>query len=157
MNGKPTVIVAPNESPNVIFMSGIFDETMQLLAEAHEYFHAFGKDDQARIEPNLRSLYACEMSRITLRLSSIMAWLMVQRSVFSGKIPKEDLPLYNLDFQDICSVDNRVLHGVLPSYVCFLLDRSLELYERVLRLDDQIKRPLGEIPPPPPHAPSPHS
>lgn len=135
----PRVIASP-QAPNVIFMSGIFDETMQLLSEAHEYFQTFGQDDQSRIDANLRMLYSCEMSRITLRLSSIMAWIMVQRSVFSGKIPEEDLPRYGLDFQDICRVDNRVLHGVLPSYVCFLLDRSLELYERVLRLDEQTKR-----------------
>lgn len=128
------------QTPNVVFMSGVFNETMQLLAEAHEYFHMFGKDDQEHIEADLRSLYSCEMSRITLRLSSIMAWLMVQRAIFTGKIPVEEAHRYTLDFQDICRVDNRVLHGVLPSYVCFLLDRSLELYERVLRLDDQTKR-----------------
>jgi len=140
MQQKPPHITADKETPHVIFMSGVFDETMQLLAEAHEYFHLFGKDDQERIEENLRSLYACEMSRITLRLSSVMAWLMVQRAVFSGKIPGEEVHRYGLDFQDICRVDNRVLHGVLPSYVCFLLDRTLELYERVLRLDGQIKK-----------------
>lgn len=126
-------------APNVVFMSGVFDETMTLLAEAHEYFHLHGKDDQEHIESNLRSLYACEMSRITLRLSSIMAWLMVQRAVFNGKIPADEAQRYGLDFQDICRVDNRMLHGVLPSYVCFLLDRSFELYERVLRLDGQIR------------------
>lgn len=131
---------SPPQTPNVVFMSGVFNETMQLLAEAHEYFHLFGKDDQEHIEADLRSLYSCEMSRITLRLSSIMAWLMVQRAIFSGKIPSDEAHRYTLDFQDICRVDNRVLHGVLPSYVCFLLDRSLELYERVLRLDDQTKR-----------------
>jgi regulator of CtrA degradation len=80
------------------------------------------------------------MSRITLRLSSIMAWLMVQRAVFTGKIMAEDAASqYGLDFKEVCLVDNRMLHGVLPSYVCYLLDRSLELYERVYRLDGQVK------------------
>jgi regulator of CtrA degradation len=140
MAPKTTHTTPDKDAPHVIFMTGVFNETMQLLAEAHEYFHAFGKDDQERIEENLRTLYSCEMSRITLRLSSVMAWLMVQRAVFSGKIPQEEATRYGLDFQDICRVDNRVLHGVLPSYVCFLLDRTLELYERVLRLDSQIKK-----------------
>jgi regulator of CtrA degradation len=140
MSQKTTHITPDKNAPHVIFMTGVFNETMQLLAEAHEYFHMFGKDDQERIEENLRTLYSCEMSRITLRLSSVMAWLMVQRAVFSGKIPSEEAGRYGLDFQDICRVDNRVLHGVLPSYVCFLLDRTLELYERVLRLDGQIKK-----------------
>jgi regulator of CtrA degradation len=114
---------------------------MQLLSDAHEYFYRFGDDDQSRIDPNLRTLYSCEMSRITLRLSSIMAWIMAQRAVFTGKIPVEEAAdRYGLDFQDVCCVDNRMLHGVLPSYVCYLLDRSLELYERVLRLDGQMKQ-----------------
>lgn len=128
---------------NVMFMPGVFNEAMQLLTDAHEYFHQFGDDDQSRIDTQLKSLYSCEMSRITLRLSAIMAWVMVQRAVFTGKIdPGEAATRYGLDFQDICMVDNRVLHGVLPSYVCFLLDRSLELYERVLRLDEQMKKSL---------------
>jgi regulator of CtrA degradation len=126
---------------NVLFMPGVFNETMQLLNDAHEYFFLFGDDDQNRIDAQLRSLYTCEMSRITLRLSSIMSWIMVQRAVFTGKIAREEAAArYNLDFQHICMVDNRMLHGVLPSYVCYLLDRSLELYERVVRLDDQFRQ-----------------
>ncbi|MDE3015604.1 MAG: DUF1465 family protein [Pseudomonadota bacterium] len=124
---------------NVLFMPSVFNETMQLLVDAHDYFQRFGNDDQSRIEPQLKALYSCEMSRITLRLSSIMAWIMVQRAVFSGKIPPTDAARqYHLDFADVCTVDNRVLHGILPSYVCYLLDRSRELYERVMRLDGQV-------------------
>ena len=134
-------VYTTSQAPNVLFMPGVFNETMQLLADAHEYFYRFGDDDQSRIEPNLRTLYSCEMSRITLRLSSIMAWIMAQRAVFTGKIPAQEAAhRYGLDFQDVCRVDNRMLHGVLPSYVCYLLDRSLELYERVLRLDGQMKQ-----------------
>ena len=130
-----------NGAKNVVFMPSVFNETMQLLTEAHEYFHQHGQDDQARIEGELKSLYSCEMSRITLRLSSIMAWLMIQRAVFSGQLDAQDAALkYSLDFQETCRVDNHVLHGVLPSYVCFLLDRTYELYERVFRLDEQIKQ-----------------
>ena len=116
-------IQTDTRAPNVVFMPGVFNETMQLLTEAHEYFHLFGQDDQSRIESSLKPLYSCEMSRITLRLSSVMAWIMVQRAVFSGKIHADEAAeRYGLDFRDICLVDNRVLHGVLPSYVCLLLD-----------------------------------
>ena len=78
----------------------------------------FGEDDQKRISSEMKTLYSCEMSRITLRLSSIMAWIMVQRAVFSGKMQTAAVERYGLEFQDVCLVDNRVLHGVLPSYVC---------------------------------------
>ena len=141
MSDKRTDIYTDTSAPNVVFMPGIFNETMQLLNDAHEYFFLFGDDDQKRIAPDLKTLYSCEMSRITLRLSSIMAWIMVQRAVFSNKIPAEEAAdRYGLDFQDVCMVDNRMLHGVLPSYLCYLLDSSYELYERVYRLDGQIKQ-----------------
>lgn len=140
MGSMHSSVVTDSNAPNVLFMPGVFNETMQLLTDAHEYFYLFGEDDQKRISPDLKTLYSCEMSRITLRLSSIMAWIMVQRAVVTGKILAEDAAdRYGLDFQDVCMVDNRMLHGVLPSYVCYLLDQTLELYERVLRLDEQIK------------------
>ena len=140
MSNLRSHIFADTKAPHVLFMPGVFNETLQLLNDAHEYFHLFGEDDQKRISADLKPLYSCEMSRITLRLSSIMAWIMVQRSVFSGKIPAEEaVERYKLDFQDACLVDNRMLHGILPAYVCYLLDRSYELYERVLRLDGQVK------------------
>lgn len=124
----------------VLFIPGVFNQTLNMLDEARDYFSQYGEEDQEGIEPHLRALYCSEMTRITLRLSSIMAWIIVQRAVASGKIEAaEAASRYGLDFQDICTVDNRVLHGVMPPYVCSLLDRSLELYERVQRLDDQIK------------------
>ena len=141
MPGRDQNTYADTNAPNVVFMPGIFNETMQLLTDAHEYFYLFGDDDQKRINVELKTLYSCEMSRITLRLSSIMAWIMVQRAVFSKQIPAEEAASrYGLDFKDVCMVDNRMLHGVLPSYVCYLLDRSYELYERVYRLDGQIRQ-----------------
>lgn len=122
---------------SVVFMPGVFNETMRLLRDAQEYFLLFGDDDQSRIDEPLRMLYSSEMSRITLRLSAIMAWLMAQRAISAGKIPEEQMHNYRLEFQDACRVDNSMLHGVLPSYVCHLLDTTRDLYERVLRLDTQ--------------------
>lgn len=125
-------------SQNVLFMPSVYNDAMTLLCEAQEYFTEFGNDDQTKMDKGTRSLYACEMSRITLRLSCVMSWLLAQRSVVSGQIAAEQSAHYGLEFQHICRVDNRMLHGVLPSYVCYLLDSTFELYERVLRLNSQI-------------------
>ena len=128
-------------STQVLFMPKVFNETLNLLVDAREYFQTHGGDDQTRIDEELKMLYSSEMSRITLRLSSIMAWIMVQRAVLSGNISHSDaVKYYSLGYSDVCMVDNRMLHGILPSYVCHLLDRTLELYERVGRLDEQFKR-----------------
>jgi regulator of CtrA degradation len=81
------------------------------------------------------------MSRITLRLSTIMAWTIAQRAVHAGKITAEEaITHHGLTYQDACLVDSSVLHGILPTYVCYLLDRSFELYERVARLDGQLRK-----------------
>jgi len=126
-------------SQNVLFMPSVYNDAMTLLCEAQEYFTQFGEDDQTKMDKNTRSLYACEMSRITLRLSCVMSWLLAQRSVVTGQIESDKSAHYGLEFQNICRVDNRMLHGILPSYVCYLLDSTFELYERVLRLNSQIR------------------
>ncbi len=127
-------------APQVFFMPGVFNETMNLLTEARDYFAQYGDDDQSQINEYLRTIYASEMSRITLRLSTIMAWTMAQRAVLAGKLSQEEAATHHaLSYSDVCLVDSSVLHGVLPSYVCHLLDRSHELYERVARLDEQFR------------------
>ena len=142
MHGMHSSQSTRNSAANVVFMPGIFNETMNLLADAREYFYEFGQEDQEVLgEEELCNIYTSEMSRITLRLSSIMAWIIAQRAVVSGKIPADVAARnHGLDFQDICLVDNKVLHGVMPPFVCLLLDRTLELYERVQRLDSQYKQ-----------------
>lgn len=125
-------------SQNILFMPSVYNDAMTLLCEAQEYFSEFGTKDQKNLDPNTRSIYACEMSRITLRLSCVMSWILAQRGVVAGQIAPEQSAHYGLEFQNICRVDGRVLHGVLPPYVCYLLDSTFELYERVLRLNSQI-------------------
>lgn len=127
-------------SQNVLFMPSVYNDAMNLLHEAQDYFTEYGDEDQVKMDKNIRSIYTCEMSRITLRLSCVMSWLLAQRSVVYGQIDVEQSIHYGLEFQNICRVDNSVLHGILPSYVCYLLDSTFELYERVLRLDSQITR-----------------
>ncbi len=127
-------------SQNVLFMPSVYNDAMTLLVEAQEYFSSYGTDDQKKLDASTRTVYACEMSRITLRLSCVMSWILAQRGVVAGQIEKEESAHYGLEFQHICRIDNKVLHGVLPPYVCYLLDSTFELYERVLRLNNQIAR-----------------
>jgi regulator of CtrA degradation len=131
------------ESSQIFFMPGLFNETMKLLTEARDYFSTHGEDDQNSVNEYMRAIYASEMSRITLRLSTIMAWTMAQRAVLSGKITAEDAANHHaLGYQDVCAVDSSLLHEVLPDHVCHLLDKSHELYSRVLRLDERFRSAL---------------
>lgn len=121
----------------LLFLPSVFNETLDLLFDAHNYFQARGAEEQAMIPARYRPVYAHEMSRITMRLTSIMAWVMVRKAVCSGKID-EDLAgeKYRLDAADICLATLPNAAEELPYYIGYLSTRSRELYERVWRLDE---------------------
>ncbi len=129
-----THIASSPASRKIVFMPTMHNDAMTLLQDAQSYFSEFGDEDQAHLDPQLRSIYNCEMSRITLRLSCVMSWLLARRSATTGSIADHKIDNYNLEFQEICLVENDMLHGILPSYICYLLDASYELYQRVYRL-----------------------
>jgi regulator of CtrA degradation len=125
---------------NLMFLPAIYNETLKLLTDTHEYFYLYGEQDQKRLETEAvaRSFYSYEMSRITLRLSSIMAWVLLRRAVHGGKISEEEAKSKQvLECQDICLHENAEANAALPSYMQSLLTRSLELYKRICRLDNQ--------------------
>lgn len=122
------------DDSQLLFLPAVFNETLGLLFDAHHYFQVRGRDEQARLNPLQRPVYAQEMSKITLRLTSVMAWIMVRRAVHSGSIEGEKAAHdYRLDGSDVCLSD--LMPDDLPYYIGYLADRSLNLYERVWRLD----------------------
>jgi regulator of CtrA degradation len=126
----------PKATPTVVILPGLYDETLDLLAQAHDYFYRQGEKDQAHMSARQRTMYASEMSRITLRLSSIMAWLMVRKAVFIGKLTAEEAQeKHRLDCRDASMNQNIEAESQLPDTMTDLLDKSFELYQRVARLD----------------------
>lgn len=130
------------DGQQLLFLPGIFNEALGLLFEAQEYFQTRGMEDQATITANFRLQYANEMGRITLRLTSVMAWLMVRRAVYSGRIDEEKAQsAYRLEAQDVCLIHNKSILENLPYYLSYLSDRSLGIYERIQRLDTMAYEP----------------
>lgn len=132
--------VAPQETTDnqLLFLPGVFNETLSLLFDAHHYFQSRGADEQSKIVPEKRVFFANEMSRVTLRLTSVMAWLMVRRAVNSGRIDEEKATDdYRLDGRDVCLIHAPEAMAAMPPYLTYLSERSLSLYERVLRLDTE--------------------
>ena len=121
----------------VVILPGIYNETLQLLAEAHDYFFRHAESGQRDHTARESTMCASEMSRITVRLSCVMAWLMTRQAVFSGKLTEEDARRdFPLDCRDACLNQNIEAESVLPDAMTELLDKSYELYRRVARLDD---------------------
>lgn len=123
-------------SQPVLFMPAVFNETLGLLFDAHHYFENYGEEEQLRLPQEFRTAYAGEMSRITMRLTSIMAWVMVRKAVYTGKLDSDTAAeKYRLDAQDICREEVPESVANLPFYIGEIAQRSRDLYERVWRLD----------------------
>lgn len=124
------------EVGNCVFYPGVFNETLALLFDAHNYFQQNALEEQAVMPAAQRAIYANEMTRVTMRLTSIMAWLMVRKAVFAGRIsPEEALHSYPLEARDECLIYDNTQLDFLPYYVGYLSERSYMLYERVSRLE----------------------
>ncbi len=121
------------------FVSRLYGETVELLHLAEDYFSEHGATDQEHASPVERMVYSAEMSRVTLRLSAVMTWLLARRAEHAGKISREEAAQrFRLAFHDACMRELPEMHHVLPVGMCDLLERSLELYQRTARLDEMI-------------------
>ena len=128
-----------DNSPNILVMPQLFHETMDLIFESYEYFQL-----QDEIEPNgipisLQGLLSNEMSRITMRLTTVMAWLLARKAVVNGQLSNEEAAdEYRIDGEQYCLDANDDMMHLLPDYLVDLLARSQYIYERVWRLDKQL-------------------
>ncbi len=136
----------PTTDNQLLFLPGVFNETLSLLFDAHHYFQSRGVEDQQTIPESLQVSYSNEMTRVTMRLTSVMAWLMVRRAIHAGRIEEaKAADCYRLDGADICLNQHVGALAEMPYYLNYLSQRSLDLYERVHRLDRMVYGGLGDI------------
>jgi regulator of CtrA degradation len=128
------------DAGNIVVMPSLFRETMDMIFESYDLFELHDSIDQSYIPSHIQSLASSEMSRVTMRLTSVMAWLMARKAIASGQLEGavaiED---YKLEGEEYCLGENELLADLLPSYILDLLGRSQTLYERVWRIDRQTR------------------
>ncbi len=136
---RPAARAEKQASQQMLFLPSVFNETLTLLFDAHHYFQSRGAEDHATIGKEYQRLYTTEMSRVTVRLTSIMAWIMVRRAVTAGEIDEEKAAeSYRLDTTDMSLTAPEGITDMLPYYFWHLSERSQGLYERVARLDEMV-------------------
>ena len=122
----------------VAFFDTTFQEALDLTKEARDYLTDRRRQAPEEPAPGPDSLVAnCEAMRVTSRLTQVMAWLMVQKSVHVGEMTRMEArePKFRLSGQEVCKDDTAAQAGDLERGLQSLLARSLSLYERVERLD----------------------
>ncbi len=89
-------------------------------------------------------ILCCEAMRVTARLTHIMAWLMAERAVQNGELDLEDLACepYALGGHNTCLSRQEDVLALGDPWLNRLLDETHGLYQRVMRLDAQVRRQI---------------
>lgn len=124
----------------------LFQEGMDLVAEAAAYLDGEGRDDSKRLNRAGALAYSVESMRLTTRLLQLASWLLLQRAVNEGELTAEeassDKHKIQLTPQDAATNEDQ--YRSLPLRLCELIDHSVRLQTRVLHLDDLIHRPEAQ-------------
>lgn len=126
-----------------LYFRGTYEEAFDLLVEARNYVERHVPAFKYSEDPPDRVAMTTETLRLTSRLTQVMAWLMAQRAVQEGEIEAAEFveDRYRLEGHDVCL--KRVIEDMedLPDGLNDLMDRSYELYNRIMRLDMQYVDP----------------
>ena len=131
-------------STEPVYFRRTYDEALALVEEARNYAAYVEPRERRRLQLGTRLGVSCESMRVTSRLTQVMAWLLMQRAVVAGEISLDESvnPDNRLGGQEVCLTERSYTVDDLPKSLESLMDRSLNLYIRVSRLENQILRTL---------------
>lgn len=118
-----------------------YDEALQLLEEAQSYAMECARADATVVMSVPQLSVTCEQLRITTRLAEVVAWLLTQKAVHAGELtPTEAVaPERRLGSQELCLHHDEALLADMPPRLRDLAERSYHLYQRIARLDRQVR------------------
>lgn len=114
--------------------------------EARSYFDRQGGIERENMDMMGRLSFTCESLKVTTRLMHIIAWLLSQKAWRRGELSWEALsdPKYRLG--EAAATEVSVVDA-LPESARQLVTGSEDLYARILRLQDNMRRPGDAMPP----------
>ena len=118
----------------------VFKEGMSLVEETANYLDGPGRLDARVLERHGAIAYATESMRLTTRLMQLASWLLLQRAIGAGELTVEDARKENhrISLNDIGRGHDLAGGESLPDALKALVDRSLTLHQRILKLDSMI-------------------
>ena len=124
------------------FIDRTFDEALTLLEEVRSYILYEERSDRLGLSPSARVRQSLEATRMTARLTNVMAWLLLQKAAASGDLDFIDpmRPENRLGGREACMDEDGALDEALPERMREPLDKSQKMYVRVARLDDMMAR-----------------
>ncbi|MFQ5533601.1 MAG: DUF1465 family protein [Sphingomonadales bacterium] len=137
------------ESTNIeSFVSVTYRETVAMIEEMTDYLVRRAERDRQTLPDSASAAFAGESIRLTTRLVQVMAWLLNQRAVQANEISTEQArrPRRRLGNISVCLGRPCTGAELLPFELQDMLDRSEDLFLRVLRLDRLLLAAPGENP-----------
>ena len=124
---------------------GLFREGMALVEETAGYLDGPGRVESRELTRRGSLSYATESMRLTTRLMQIASWLLLQRAVNDGEMTSEQA-LQEKAKVRLRGYGTQMQGGewdALPPKLRDLIERSVRLQERVVRLDDALYGPVA--------------
>ena len=123
----------------------LFRDGMALVEETAAYLDGEGREEAKGLPRSAALAYASESMRLTTRLMQVASWLLLQRAVNEGEMtPAEaasDKRRTRIAWQHM-PLSSTTLE-MLPLTLLELIDSSLRLQERIVRLDRMMSQPAG--------------
>ncbi len=125
------------------FFDKTYNEALALTEETHDYLSEIQGNVVGADSPIEDLCLRCEAFRLTTRLMQVVAWLLTQRAIHAGELSVSEVAdgtQYRLGATAVCRDDSHHRHPAIPAALTDMLDRSLNLYIRVERLDEMTHR-----------------
>jgi regulator of CtrA degradation len=118
----------------------VFKEGMSLVEETANYLDGPGRIDARVLDRHGAIAYATESMRLTTRLMQLASWLLLQRAIGAGELSVEDARKENhrISLADIGRGHDLAGSESLPDALKALVERSIALHGRILKLDSMI-------------------
>jgi regulator of CtrA degradation len=126
----------------------MFREGMSLVEETATYLDGDGRRESHRLARSASLAYATESMRLTTRLMQLASWLLLQRAVNEGDLSAEQASheRNKVKLGGLATAMEGATWNDLPPRLRLLIERSLRLQERVIRLDEALRNGATEEP-----------
>ena len=126
-------------SATVEFFDRTMMEAMALLAETRRYLIDRSESERKGMPIETGLAASMESMRLVARLTQVLAWLLTHRAVHAGEMNliEATRPDRRLGGRELCLNTDGEDDVGMPEELRSLLGRSLSLYRRIARLDEQ--------------------
>ncbi|MBY0272987.1 MAG: DUF1465 family protein [Alphaproteobacteria bacterium] len=128
-------------SSPVTLIDSKIEEAHRLLSATHDYIKWQAPKDMNTMDPHMTFLLSSEAMRVTVRLTQIIAWFMLQKAILEGELTSEESLSESCHVMqgEECLNQSSEEDKEIPPRLRELLKESRIFYFSILRLDTRAR------------------